>query len=212
MIDRALSRLPLCLKRTTTCWPSRLMPLVRARSSPRKVLRIFGDGRQYRYLTPSVRAEIDRAQVRKNRWKYIIVHNSGTRQGSARAYDYYHRKVRRMQNGLAYHFVIGNGNGAGDGAIEIGNRWRQQINGGHVASDYLNNIAIGICLTGDFNRDTVTPAQQAALGELIDYLRIRVGRVQGRKSIVKAHKEINPRPTDCPGDRFPYRWFHQRFD
>jgi len=179
---------------------------------PRAVLRIFGDGKRYRYLSVGLRAEIDRPKILRNRWKYIIVHNSGTRQGNARSYEYYHRNVRKMQNGLAYHFVIGNGNGAGDGAIEIGNRWRRQINGGHVASDYLNNIAIGICLTGDFNRDAVTPAQREALAELIEYLRNRVGRIQGKRSIVKAHKEINPRPTDCPGDRFPYLWFHKTFD
>jgi hypothetical protein len=52
--------------------------------------------------------------------------------------------------------VIGNGTSSGDGEIEIGNRWRRQINGGHVHSDFLNNIALGICFVGDFNRDTPT--------------------------------------------------------
>ena len=116
-----------------------------------------------------------------------------------------------MQNGLAYHFVIGDGHGSGDGQIEIGDRWKRQINGGHVASDYLNDIALGICLVGDFNRDQPTPAQVAALEELIPYLRSRVGKSQGRQVIVHAHKEINPRPTDCPGDRFPYSWLHAKF-
>src|SRR5207248_10158489 len=67
-----------------------------------------------------------------------ILHNSGTRQGNARVFDYYHKHVRRMQNGLAYHFVIGNGTSTGNGQIEVGDRWRRQINGGHVHSDYLN--------------------------------------------------------------------------
>ena len=49
-----------------------------------------------------------------------MVHNSGTRQGSAKAFEHYHRRVRKIQNGLAYHFVIGNGTSTGDGAIEIG--------------------------------------------------------------------------------------------
>jgi len=116
-----------------------------------------------------------------------------------------------MQNGLAYHFVIGNGTSSGDGEIEIGPRWTRQINGGHVASDYLNNIGIGICFVGDFNRDLPTRAQLGALEELVAYLRKRVGRSKGRVVIVKAHREINPRPTDCPGDRFPYRWLHRTF-
>ena len=140
-----------------------------------------------------------------------MVHNSGTRQGSARIFDRYHRRVRRMRNGLAYHFVIGNGTSTGNGRIEVGDRWVRQINGGHVASNYLNNIALGICLVGDFNRDRPTRAQLIALEELTRYLRKRVGRIQGRSSIVKAHKHINPRPTDCPGNRFPYRWLYSRF-
>ena len=141
-----------------------------------------------------------------------MVHNSGTRQGNARIFDYYHLHTRHMPNGLAYHFVIGNGTSTGDGQIEIGGRWTRQINGGHVHSDYLNNIALGICLVGDFNHDLPTRAQYAALDELITYLRKRVGRVDRRLSIVKAHKEINPVPTDCPGTRFSYTWLHRKFD
>jgi hypothetical protein len=173
--------------------------------------RLFGSHKTYAYLTPSVRRAIDGAPVKRGRWKYIVVHNSGTREGNARVFDVYHRRVRHMQNGLAYHFVIGDGHGSGDGQIEIGDRWKRQINGGHVASDYLNDIALGICLVGDFNRDQPTRAQVAALEELISYLRERVGKSQGRRAIVHAHKEINPRPTDCPGDRFPYGWLHAKF-
>ncbi len=173
--------------------------------------RIFGGSKDYKYLTRSVRERIDSARVRKGRWKYIIIHNSGTRQGNAAIFHHYHKNVRKMRNGMAYHFVIGNGRKSGNGQIEIGARWDRQINGGHVASDYLNNIAIGICLVGDFNRDVPTTAQLEALEELIDYLHRRVGKVEGRKSIVKAHKEINPRPTDCPGRKFPYRWLKRTF-
>lgn len=171
----------------------------------------LGGGPRYRYLTRGVRSAIDRAPVKRGRWQYVVVHNSGTRQGNARIFANYHRNVRKMKNGLAYHFVIGNGTSSGDGEIEIGSRWTRQINGGHVASDYLNNIGIGICFVGDFNRDVPTRAQLAALQELITYLRKRVGRSKGRVLIVKAHREINPKPTDCPGDRFPYRWLHRTF-
>ncbi|MFI0347929.1 MAG: peptidoglycan recognition family protein [Chthoniobacterales bacterium] len=174
---------------------------------------IFGssDNTHYHYLSASVRRAIDRAPVRHGRWKYIIVHNSGTHAGNAHSFDIYHRRVRKMVNGLAYHFVIGNGVSSGNGEIEIGHRWTAQLQGGHVASDYLNDISLGICLVGDYNRETVTKEQLGALDELIAYLRHRVGRTQGHESIIKAHKEINPKPTDCPGDRFPYHWLHGRF-
>lgn len=167
--------------------------------------------KRWKYLPASVRKSIDQAKVKKGRWKYIIVHNSGTRQGNARIFDNYHRRVRKMQNGMAYHFVIGNGSSSGDGEIEIGSRWTKQVNGGHVASDYLNNISIGICLVGDLNRDKPTKAQIAALDELIQYLRGRVGKTSGKPAIVLPHKKINPKPTDCPGDRFPYAWMSEKF-
>ena len=165
----------------------------------------------YRYLTSATIDAIRRAPVQRARWKFIIVHNSGTRQGNARAFDYYHRHIRRMQNGLAYHFVIGNGTSSGNGQIEIGDRWRRQINGGHVHSDYLNNIALGICLVGDFNRDQPTRAQLEACEELIRYLRERCGTSDGRTQIVRPHREVNPPrwSTDCPGDAFPYGWFRR---
>lgn len=168
---------------------------------------------KWKYLTKSIRAEIDRAPVLSRRWRYIVVHNSGTRQGNAKAFEYYHLHVRKMPNGLAYHFVIGNGTSTGDGEVEIGNRWKRQINGGHVHSDYLNNIALGICLVGDFNRDAPTKKQLEACEELIRYLRQRVGKIDRQWAIVKPHREINPPrwPTDCPGDRFPYNWIHGRF-
>ena len=166
---------------------------------------------RYRYLSRSVRAQIDRAHVLRHRWQYIVVHNSGTRQGNARIFDYYHKHVRHMTNGLAYHFVIGNGTSSGNGEIEIGDRWRRQINGGHVHSDYLNNIALGICLVGDFNRDQPTRAELGACEELIRYLRVRCGKINGHYAIVRPHREMNPPrwPTDCPGDDFPYKWFRR---
>ena len=134
-----------------------------------------------------------------------------TRQGNARVFDYYHRRVRRMQNGLAYHFVIGNGTSTGNGQIEVGDRWRRQINGGHVHSDFLNNIALGICLVGDFNRDQPTRAQLDSCEELTRYLRERCGKADGRAIPVRPHREMNPArwATDCPGDAFPYSWFRR---
>jgi hypothetical protein len=183
--------------------------------------RLFGGGGRstssgagYHDLTASVRAAIDRVSPdrRNPRWQLIVVHNSGTRQGNARVFDYYHKHVRHMQNGLAYHFVIGNGTSTGNGQIEIGDRWRRQINGGHVHSDYLNNIAIGICLVGDFNRDQPTRAQLDCCEELVRYLRQSCGKFDNSHfPLVRPHREVNPPrwATDCPGDVFPYSWFRR---
>jgi hypothetical protein len=169
---------------------------------------------KWKYLSKGVRDAIDRAPVAKRRWRYIVIHNSGTRQGNAKAFDYYHLHIRKMKNGLAYHFVVGNGTSSGDGQIEIGNRWTRQINGGHVHSDYLNNIALGICLVGDFNRDVPTQRQINATAELVRYLRNRVGKIDRQEAILKAHREINPPrwATDCPGDRWKNDELHRQLD
>lgn len=162
-----------------------------------------------RYLfIDKVKDKIDKPHVVPGRWKYIVVHHSGTPSGNAKIFDYFHRNIRGMENGLAYHFVIGNGHDSGDGEIEVGDRWMRQIQGGHLHSDALNEISIGICFVGDFNSDRPTKKQIAAAIELITYL----NQICGKQPVFKAHREINPRPTECPGKNFPVKAFHQLFD
>ncbi len=170
--------------------------------------------KRWRYLTPALRRELDAIKLRRGRWRYVIVHNSGSRNGNARIFDYYHRRVKKMRNGMAYHFVIGNGSASRMGQIEIGDRWRRQINGGHVASDHMNNIGIGVCLVGDFNKYPPPQQQLDALRELVEYLRERAGGRSRGRLVVKGHKEVNPphRSTDCPGDKFSLRELHRMFD
>ncbi len=152
------------------------------------------------HLTREVRAQIDRAGISSGRWKYIVVHNSSTKRGGAKAFENYHRNVKGMRNGLAYHFVIGNGSYTRTGQIEVGDRWKRQLNGGHMRSSAQNRVAIGICLVGDFDSDRVQNKQLEALDELVTYLQAKTG-----KTIVTTHRQINIRPTSCPGKYFPER-------
>ena len=58
---------------------------------------------------------------------------------------------RGMKNGFAYHFVISNGSRkARDGEIYLSNRWKGQLDGGHVKKHSANKTSIGICLIGNF--------------------------------------------------------------
>jgi LysM repeat protein len=150
-------------------------------------------------LAPALRRALDRAAVTPGRWDYIVVHHSATSMGSAKAMDRYHREERHMENGLAYHFVIGNGNGMGDGTVTIGHRWTRQLNGGHLASEELNTRALGICLVGNFDQQRPTAKQLEALDLLTEYLMKRCGVP---KSGVKTHQQINPIGTRCPGRLF----------
>jgi hypothetical protein len=129
----------------------------------------------------------------------IICHHSALVKGNAAKYDKDHRK-RGMENGLAYHFVIGNGVDSGDGEIEIGSRWIKQIKGGHVRDDAINEVAIGICLVGNLDEKKPTDNQIAALKELLIYLR---DNVVGAPVVFKIHCEADPQHTVCPGKFFP---------
>ena len=134
--------------------------------------------------------------------KHIVIHHSGDNTNSIQGMEHYHRRVRRMENGLAYHFVIGNGVNTGDGKLYVGDRWRRQIRGGHVASTALNEIAIGICLVGNFDKRVPTAKQRSSLKALVARLRARTG-VPYKE--VRTHRHINPKPTACPGRRFNLR-------
>lgn len=155
---------------------------------------------RWKFLTPEIRKQIDAANISKGRWRYIVIHNSATERGNARAFERYHRDVKRMKYGMAYHFVVGNGSYSGDGEVEVGSRWKKQIHGGHMKSMNQNRMAIGICLVGDFNSDRVRDDQLEALDELVTYLQAKCG-----KAVVTTHRQINVVPTTCPGKYFPDR-------
>jgi LysM repeat protein len=145
---------------------------------------------------------INRPRIRRNRWKHIVVHHSADSNNSIRGMEHYHRRVRRMENGLAYHFVIGNGVKTTDGKIYVGDRWKRQIRGGHLASSALNEVAIGICLVGNFEKTLPTAKQRTSLKALVSHLRKRTGVPFSQ---VRTHRHINPKPTICPGRRFNLR-------
>lgn len=160
-----------------------------------------------RYPLPaSLKSELDRTPVKAGRWKHIVIHHSASKSGSLKSFDAYHRQKRRMENGLAYHFVIGNGQGMGDGEIGIGDRWKRQIRGGHLTSDAQNEIALGICLVGNFDAAKPTAAQMKSLYALASYLKSRCGVPT---SEVKTHQEINVKPTACPGKNFSAKAFRR---
>ncbi len=153
-------------------------------------------------------AATSRLNIRRGRWTHVVVHHSGIEAGNAKAYDGAHRR-RGMTNGLAYDFVIGNGRDSGDGEIEIGPRWHQQLDGGHVRSDYYNAHGIGICLVGNFEKRRPGATQLASLTALIDWLRDEAPL--GTKPKFTVHRWVDKNHTVCPGRHFPYARFKARY-
>ncbi len=150
-------------------------------------------------LPAGFKSQMDRQRVTSRKWTYIVIHHTGTARGSVKGIERYHKEERHMVNGMAYHFLIGNGQGMTDGLVAMGNRWKRQIKGGHLASEALNAKSIGICLVGNFETSRPTAAQSRSLKALVDYL---MTRTSIKRSAVKKHGEINTKPTSCPGKNF----------
>jgi hypothetical protein len=108
------------------------------------------------------------------RWHNIYIHHSDTVSGSAQT-------LAESSTGLADHFIIGNGDGCGDGEIQVGQRWAQQLTPGLTpGANYIDGDCISICLVGDFNLTQPTPTQQRRLIQL-------VGALQNKLHIPREH-------------------------
>lgn len=150
-----------------------------------------------------------RLEITPGRWTHLVVHHSGIEAGNAKSYDGAHRR-RGMENGLAYHFVIGNGQNSGDGQIEVGPRWTRQIYGGHVRSQDMNEHGIGICMVGNFEKRAPGRRQLASLYALIEHLR-GPGLPGKAAPRVTVHRWVDRNHTVCPGKRFPYPELKRRY-
>ncbi len=132
-------------------------------------------------------------------WQCIVIHHSATDSGNAAAFDRAHRN--RGWDELGYHFVIGNGTGTPDGAVEVGSRWIKQKHGAHCKTpgNFYNSHGVGICLVGNFEHHQPTTAQMASLEALIGFLEEQCDIPPGR---VHGHGAVTGK-TACPGRRFP---------
>ncbi|MDR1533543.1 MAG: peptidoglycan recognition protein family protein [Planctomycetota bacterium] len=151
-------------------------------------------------------------EARPDRWRGIVLHHTATEGGDPDGIDRFHRTANRWENGLGYHFLIGNGKGMNDGEVVAGRRWREQekLPGAHVIMDdalkkslfgapgdsQANDFAIGVALVGNFQNALPTPAQLAALLTLLNFLRSEYNL--GLTSIF-GHGQVSAGKTDCPG-------------
>ncbi|MGQ0635101.1 MAG: peptidoglycan recognition protein family protein [Planctomycetaceae bacterium] len=138
-------------------------------------------------------------------WKYIVIHHTATNSGSVESIHESHLKNKDKNGnpwlGIGYHFVIGNGAGMPDGAIEPTFRWRTQIQGAHAGSQdkAYNELGIGVCLVGDFEKSPPTPAQRRAVKLLVQSLK---SDYHISSANVVGHKDIRASATECPGKFF----------
>ena len=144
----------------------------------------------------------------RRRWGAIIIHHSAGDFGNVTFLDKVHRQRQPYDpiDSMAYHFVIGNGNGMALGAVDQGWRWRKRLWGSHVSAGNtrFNFRGIGICLIGNYHLGPVPREQYRTLVRLVRDLR-SAHRI--RASDVIPHCRLEGERTVCPGKHFPYERF-----
>lgn len=104
---------------------------------------------------------------------------------SIRGIQAFHQGPERGWTDIGYHYLV-----APDGRIYEG-----RPNSAVGAHSPNNTGKLGICNIGDFqNKETITPAQRAALVNLLAYL---AGKYKIATSKIKGHRDFQG--TDCPG-------------
>lgn len=141
------------------------------------------------------------ASLDYQRWNGIVIHHLGEPAGDA---QYVHRLHQSYgYQGLGYHFLIGNGNGLGDGVIHVGYRWNDQLPGAHVmgaAGEEYNLHSIAICVIGNGDRRPFTDRQ---LRQLVLLIRALQNKFNIPASEVRLHRDLAP-GTTSPGRLFPF--------
>lgn len=147
-----------------------------------------------------------RAPMQDSPWQAIVIHHSASTYASPDSIDREHRAMGLA--GLGYHFVVGNGAGAGDGDLHVGYRWLDQLPGAHTAGqygDWYNRNAIGICLVGDGDRREFTGSQMARLVQTVRALQRKFG-IPAENVIL--HSDVAG--TTSPGRYFPLTAFREQ--
>ena len=140
-----------------------------------------------------------RAPIDETQWDGIVIHHTGSPYGSPEQISARH--IERGLHGLGYHFLVGNGNGAGNGELHVGYRWLDQLPGAHATGPQeaeLNRRYLGVCLIGDGNRQPFSGAQIRRLAQLTASLQSRLGITSDR---VVLHRDVTE--TTSPGRLFP---------
>ncbi len=129
-------------------------------------------------------------------WNYIVLHHTASHTGSVEQIHDQH--LDRGWEGIGYHFVIGNGEGMGDGEIEATFRWREQMHGAHAGKADYNQHGIGIVLIGNFEEESPSSAQLESVTRLVATLKREYGI--STENVIP-HRDV--KATACPGKNFP---------
>jgi hypothetical protein len=149
-----------------------------------------------------------RVPAAENQWLAIVVDHSGSPFGTPTSIDADHKAIGLK--GLGHDFIIGNGQGMGEGEIHVGERWLEQTPGAHTAGpegDWYNRHAIGIALVGDGTRRGFSQTQITRLLDLVSTL-AREYDIPPERIVL--HSDVAP--VSGPGRYFPAASFREQVD
>lgn len=142
------------------------------------------------------------------RWKYIVIHHSA---GDFATIEFLQEVHAQRQSGdpidaIPYHYVVGNGQGIGDGVVEQDWRGRWHIWGAHVSArnPARNYYGIGICLVGNFEQHPPTSKQYDSV---VNLCRSLMRRYNIPVENVSGHGLTAGERSLCPGKYFPIERF-----
>lgn len=115
----------------------------------------------------------------------VIIHHSATESGAAESFARYHVDKNGWP-GIGYHFVI-----TKSGEIQQ----TQLLKTVSYHTSGINTRSVGICLTGDYDKQQAPSVQLSSLVKLIKYLEGKMGR----KLNIAGHNEYSNK--SCPGDK-----------
>jgi hypothetical protein len=146
---------------------------------------------------------VDTLAVPPGDWQAIGIHFSGSAYGSAQTLAQDHAAAGLPT--LGFHFVIGNGSATGDGAVEVGERWRRQTPGlsALAAGTVPGRRVIDICLIGDGATNPPSAAQMAELVRIVHEL-------QQRFQVPAERVLLYSDPATGRGQLFPGAQFQQQ--
>ena len=117
---------------------------------------------------------------------HLVLHHAAATRATADSIHSYHKS--KGWAGIAYHYFI-----AKDGTITRGRP--ENMIGAHTTN--WNYCSIGICFEGNFESETMPPAQIEAGRALIEDIKARYPNI-----VVARHSELGQ--TACPGQNFPF--------
>ena len=106
------------------------------------------------------------ASTAAQKWTFIYIHQTATASGSTVT-------LANADGSLGDHFVIGNGEGSGDGELLIDQRWTRQQPCVPPTGVRLGGQCISISLVGTLDSQPPTPLQYRRLCQLVQALQAR---------------------------------------